>query len=64
MATAITSACPIDGLPLTAVNVDFLKNEQDDRDNHLHISVIQSIQCVNGHRWKLGGDLILERIGG
>ena len=64
MATVISVTCPADGLSLTMVDADARKNEQDDRDNHLHIPVLQDVQCLNGHRWRLSGDLLLERVKG
>lgn len=61
----LTIPCPIDGLAVFAVDLDWKRNEAEDRDSHMHIDVASTAaQCSNGHLWRLSGEILVERRGG
>jgi hypothetical protein len=55
--------CPIDSLPLGLVVM--AQKGETVRDGviggHLHQVVDQVSSCLNGHRWRISGDLLMER---
>lgn len=63
----LTMLCPIDGLGVTIINANLKRNDQEDRDSHLHLEVSTQVTCLNvltPHTWRVAGGLLLERLGG
>ena len=58
--------CPVDGLPLRTTQPDLvgdLARDASQIGGHLHVEFGESGTCPNGHKWRLYGDLLLEREG-
>lgn len=59
--------CPICGqilgLPVAALRPGSVADVlAKDVGNHCHVAVDGDFTCVNAHRWRITGDLILERV--
>ena len=62
--SSITFTCPIDDLLLATTQpllVGEVTRESASVGGHLHVEVGELVSCANGHRWRLHGDLLLER---
>lgn len=55
--------CPIDGQPLGLPNPQLRGNIEVDGTvgSHLHLVVNITLTCSQGHRWRIHGDLLMER---
>ena len=60
--TTLTITCPIDGLAVFVISLDWKRNDAEDQAIHMHIPVVATAQCLTGHQWRINGDLVMERV--